>query len=181
MANPIERDLIVRHVRAATHEVFETMLGMEIHEGDPYVQPKVLGAAGGVMSLIGLAGTWTGAGSILCSPLFACRISGHLMMAEYADVNDEVLDAMAEVTNMIIGNFKSLLEPHLGPLGLSIPSVIYGRNFTARTTGEGEWTVIPFTCGEDTLEIRVYLTPAREPTGKTAVVAEAEEMLASRP
>lgn len=180
MANQLERELVVRHVRAATHEVFETMLGMQIEDGEPYVQPKVLGAAGGVMSLIGLAGSWTGAGSILCSPQFACRISGHLLMAEYEDVNDDVLDAMAEVTNMIIGNFKSLLEPHLGPLGLSIPSVIYGRNFTARSTGEGEWTVIPFVCGADTLEIRVYLTQTRE-TCKTAVTAEAEEMLASRP
>ncbi len=180
MANEIEQDLIVRHVRAATHEVFETMLAMQIEDGEPYVQSKVLGADGGVMSLIGLAGTWTGAGSILCSPQFACRISSHLLMAEYGEVNDEVLDAMAEVTNMIIGNFKSLLEPHLGPLGLAIPSVIYGRNFTARSIGEGQWVVIPFVCEKERLEIRVYLTRTRE-TGRAAVTAEAEETLASRP
>src|SRR5512133_1420319 len=125
MRTHIEREVIVGHVRAATEEVFATMLGMEIAGRDPYVQPKVLGAAGGggVMSLIGLAGTWTGAGSILCSPEFACRVASHLFMTEHAEVDDEVLDAVAEVTNMIVGNFKSLLEPHIGPLGLSIPSV----------------------------------------------------------
>ncbi len=33
MANQIDRELVVRHVRAATHEVFETMLGMQIVMG----------------------------------------------------------------------------------------------------------------------------------------------------
>ena len=40
-----------------------------------------------------------------------------------------MLDAVAEVTNMIIGNVKTVLESRLGAMGLSTPTVIYGRNF----------------------------------------------------
>src|SRR3546814_14068538 len=61
-----------------------------------------------------------------------------MMMAEYDAVNDEVLDAMAEVTNMIIGNVKTALEERIGCMGLSIPTVIYGRNFTYRAVGNQE-------------------------------------------
>lgn len=180
MANHIDQELIVNYVCQATREVFTTMLGLEVAAGAATLEKTSLGASDGVMSLIGLAGTWTGGGSILCSPEFACRISSRLFMTEYAEVDHEVLDAVAEVTNMIIGNFKSLLEADLGPLGLSIPSVIYGRNFTARSAG-GAWTVIPFTCGPDKIEVRVCLTPTRTMARPAPVVAEAEETLAARP
>jgi chemotaxis protein CheX len=52
-----------------------------------------------------------------------------MLLAEDSSVSEEVLDAIAEVTNMIIGHVKSSLERHLGPLGLSIPTVVFGRNF----------------------------------------------------
>jgi chemotaxis protein CheX len=76
--------------------------------------------------------------------------------------NEEVLDAMAEVTNMIIGNVKSLIENDYGAMGLSIPTVIYGRNYKARSTGAGEWTVVPFSCGAEVMEIKICLLPGSE-------------------
>ena len=42
-------------------------------------------------------------------------------------MNEEVLDAMAQLTNMIVGSVKVELESKLGPLGLSVPTVVYGR------------------------------------------------------
>lgn len=97
----------------------------------------------GVIALVGLAGKWTGSGRISCSLRFASRLCASLLMAEYGAVNEEVLDAVAEVSNMIIGNVKTTLEDELGPLGLSIPTVIYGRNYQARSSGITEWTVVP--------------------------------------
>ncbi len=154
------REEIVRNITAACQEVFTTMLGVEATPGEPYVQKNVLGSAAGIMSLIGLAGTWTGAGSIICSPECACRLASHLLMTEYESVNHEVLDAVAELTNMIVGSFKTLVEPRTGPLGLSIPSVVYGRNFNFRN-GADEWTVVPFFSDEEQIEIRVCLAPSR--------------------
>lgn len=157
----LSREEIVRNMTAACQEVFATMLALEATPGEPYGQKNVLGSAAGVMSLIGLAGTWTGAGSIICTPECACRLASHLLMTDYKSVDHEVLDAMAELTNMIVGSFKTLVEPRTGPLGLSIPSVVYGRNFTFRN-GSDEWTVIPFSSEEEHMEIRVCLAPSRE-------------------
>lgn len=155
------RDEIVRDISAAAQEVFTTMLGVEATPGEAYVQKDVLGSADGVMSLIGLAGTWTGSGSIICSPECACKLASQLLMTEYQAVNHEVLDAVAELTNMIVGSFKTLIEPRTGPLGLSIPSVVYGRNFTIRN-GTDEWTVIPVRSQDQQMEIRVCLARSRD-------------------
>lgn len=156
----LDRDEIVHNVTAACQEVFTTMLGIEATPGEPYVQKNVLGSAAGIMSLIGLAGTWTGAGSIICSPECACRLASRLLMTEYQSVDHEVLDAVAELTNMIVGSFKTLVESRTGPLGLSIPSVVYGRNFNFRN-GTDEWTVVPFFSDDEQIEIRVCLAPSR--------------------
>jgi chemotaxis protein CheX len=80
-------------------------------------------------------------------------------MAEFEAVNEEVLDAMAELTNMIIGSFKTNIEERLGPMGLSIPTVIYGRNFTTRSLSRNDWTLVPFECEEGGFNIHVCLAP----------------------
>src|SRR5687768_2714161 len=93
---------MVEMVRAASADVFTTMLGIEPSPGEAYVDSNPSPLTNGVVSLIGLAGSWAGTGSISCSASFACQIAGQLMMTEYEAVNDEVLDAVAEITNMII-------------------------------------------------------------------------------
>ena len=50
----------------------------------------------------------------------------------------------------------------LGPMGLSIPTVIYGRNFTTRSVGRSEWTVVPFELDGDSIEIQISLAKRME-------------------
>src|SRR5271165_5588382 len=123
--NPI----IVKSMTQSATEVFSTMLGVEIVCGETTFETGMPDAHEGVISFIGLAGTWAGTGSVSCSPTLACRICAQMLMCEAPAVNEEVLDTVAELTNMIIGTVKTDLEQHLGPLGLSIPTVVYGRNF----------------------------------------------------
>ena len=160
MSTP-NHDELVGMVRDATEDVFTTMLGIEIARNDAYLDTAAAMSSNGVVSFIGLAGPWAGTGSISCTAQCACRISGQLMMSEYQAVDDEVLDAVAEVTNMIIGNVKTKLEERLGPMGLSIPTVIYGRNFSSRTLGKQEWTIVPFLCGDERIEVQLCLAPKK--------------------
>ena len=69
---------------------------------------------------------------------------------------------MGEVCNMILGNVKTMLEEELGPMGLSIPTVIYGRNFTTRSVARSQWSVVPFVCNGERLEVHLCLAPSRE-------------------
>ncbi len=162
MTDTLDQGKIVQAVRAATEEVFTTMLGLEIQAGEPYVETNTPGPSDGVASLVGLAGPWTGTGSIYCSAPFACKICSQFLMTEFHSVDEEVLDAVAELANMIIGNFKNMIEVEVGPLMLSIPTVVFGRNFTTRNLGKHEWTVIPFQCGDERLLVQICMLPNRE-------------------
>jgi len=157
------QSLIVAGMRHATIEVFSTMLGVEL-TSEPDVQVETGGpeANDGVVSLIGLAGPWVGTGSVTCSPEAACRVCSQMLMTDATAVNEEVLDAIAELTNMIIGSVKNDLEPDLGPLCLSIPTVVFGRNFRTRSAGSAEWIVMRFPWDEDQLVVKMCLAQAEK-------------------
>ena len=82
-----------------------------------------------------------------------------MLMTETSAVNEEVLDAVAELTNMIVGSVKTELEQHLGPLGLSIPTVVFGRNFKTKSAGTNEWTVARFHWDGELLLVKLCLAP----------------------
>ena len=57
---------LVEAIRAATQEVFSTMLGVEATVGDVFVEKEEAVPTSGVVSMIGLAGAWVGTGSLSC-------------------------------------------------------------------------------------------------------------------
>jgi chemotaxis protein CheX len=158
----MDQQKIVDTVSRAAKDVFGTMLGLEIEIGEPYDEKTFPPESQKVVALIGLAGQWIGTGVIGCSPEFACRIASMMLMAEYPAVHEDVLDAMAEMANMIFGTVKTELEEELGGLGLSIPTVIFGRNFATRSVGQQAWTVFPLKAGSDEMELKFCLMPNRD-------------------
>jgi chemotaxis protein CheX len=163
----LDQEFVVQAIRAATEEVFATMLGAAIEfdegaKGDP---------ESGMMAMVGLTGHWSGAGTLSCSPALGNRAASDMFMSEpVADpgtINDEVLDAVAELTNMVIGNIKNTLEHHLGPMAISIPSVIYGRNFHFRSLTGKVIASAAFRWNSEPLEVRVVLAPSSDHEGSS--------------
>jgi chemotaxis protein CheX len=151
---------IVAAIKASTQEVLSTMLNMEIDSADILAPQAVATApAAGIISVIGLAGKWAGTGSIACSATFACLMSSKFLMTDFAAVDEEVLDAIAEITNMIIGNVKTIMEDKVGEMGLSTPTVIFGRNFQTRSARTHEWTGVRFKFGEHEMAVQLCLAP----------------------
>jgi chemotaxis protein CheX len=151
--------IIIDSIRNSAANVFSTMLGVELGEGRILGDSAVPEPNDGVVSFIGIAGSWAGTGSLTCSPQLACRICSQLLMTESSAVTEDVLDAVAELTNMIIGSVKTDLESHLGPLGLSIPTVVFGRNFKTRTAGTAEWMNVTFDWEGEELLVKMCLAP----------------------
>ena len=164
---PLSQDELVQAIRGATEEVFSTMLNLEITAGEVFEEKEEAVPSSGVVSLIGLAGSWVGSGSLACSAACAAKIATALLMAPYSAIDEDVLDAVAEVTNMIIGNVKTALEARLGSMGLSTPTVIYGRNFQTRSSGNQKWTVVPFALGEDRMCVQICIAPNDDAGKKT--------------
>jgi chemotaxis protein CheX len=155
-----EKDL-VKALCEATAEVFSTMLGLDVLCGEHYAETNSRGQSDGIIAVIGLAGDWIGTASVCCTAKMGCRMASNMLSAEFTEVDEEVLDAISEIANMIIGCFKTSAEACLGPLGLSIPTVIYGLSFSARSPGKERWVVVPFSCEDDSLKVKVCLTPNR--------------------
>jgi chemotaxis protein CheX len=157
----MEQEQVVTAVRSSTEDVFSTMLSLQVAMGEPRTEISEPGPSDGIIAVIGMAGAWVGTASLCCDVPMACRMSTCMLGMEYTEIGEDVLDAISEIANMIFGNFKTIVESHLGPLGLSIPTVVYGLSFSARTAGKEQWIVVPFTCENNLVEIKICLTPNR--------------------
>jgi chemotaxis protein CheX len=154
------QDHIVQSISQAVEAVFSTMLGASVVPGEITFEHGAPDTQDGVLSFIGIAGSWAGTGCVSCSPVVACRVCTQMLMTEATAVDEDVLDAVAELTNMIIGSVKNDLEVELGPLGLSIPTVVFGRNFRTKSAGHAEWIVRRFGWDADSFEVRMCLAPS---------------------
>lgn len=155
----IEPEVVVNLVRESTRTLFETMMD-EVPEPLPdYRTSTVQDSHESVFCLIGFSGELMGSGSLHCSGSCAKRLASALLMGDYAEVDAEVLDAVAEVTNMIVGNFKTAVEDNYGVIGISTPTVIYGQQYAARNFGASDWIVVPFRYHDSEFDVRISLQP----------------------
>jgi len=147
-------------VRQATEAVFSTMLNLHVSPKDAceQVDPPPLN---GVMAVLGFTGEWVGTGMFYCQEKLACRLSSTMLATQIGEITNEVLDGMGELANVVLGNVKDHLHPVAGELAMSIPTVVYGRNFQTRTTGNRNWLIAAFAVEEDTFEIRLCLAPKK--------------------
>jgi chemotaxis protein CheX len=118
-------------VSQIVEHVFETMMGMEVRACDTPWPP------GGelITAAISLAGTWKGAVIVECGLpeafLFTSRMLG---VDKPTCLNDDVRDALGELANMVGGNLKSVLP---GGVGLSLPTVVWGSDYTMQICRAG--------------------------------------------
>lgn len=148
---------------AAVEEVFSVMLGMSLTAGDPHMGRECQGHTGvahtGVVAVLGFTGAWGGSGEVSCESGLALHIASSMLMANYSSVDEDVLDAIAEVANMIVGNVKTLLEQSLGPMQLSTPAVFFGGDFETRVIGNPNMVLVPFVCPEGSITVQIAVAP----------------------
>jgi chemotaxis protein CheX len=159
VSEPITLPEIGDAIHAAAEEVFSVMLGIDLAPGEPQI-----GQAGqdhsGVVAVLGLTGDWVGSGQISCDSALARRMASSLLMSEYDMIDEEVLDAVGEVANMIIGNVKTSMERTLGPMGLSAPAVFFGGDFETRVVGKPNMVLVPFACAEGMMTVQIAVAPS---------------------
>lgn len=110
-----------------TQNVWESMLGQEIH---PSSAAELLGELTGKRTLTGcvqLAGAWEGTVLLHCSLGLASRLAGVMFSSDPETLGQgEVEDAWGELANMVAGNVKALLPR---PCQLSLPAVVQGLDY----------------------------------------------------
>ncbi len=150
------------HKQAASdvvREVFSTMLRID---AQPLADITPVPADHPVVGCIHFAGPWKGALLLGCGPQQAAAFAAALVGIEAPDeVNDDVRDAIGEITNMIAGNLKSMF-----PSGtqLSAHSVVEGKSFTLKVCGGNEAMQLGFDSDRGPFSITlVRMTESRPP------------------
>jgi chemotaxis protein CheX len=141
-------ETLMRYVQDSTKQVFSTMLDLEIQCGPVRCDTRTSVQSAGIMAMVGMAGAISGSGCLCFSKKFACKLASRFLMTEYNEVGDDVLDAVAELSNMVVGGLKTALEEDSGPMGLSVPTVVYGENYLTRTAAIGDRFVLEFMCDQ---------------------------------
>jgi chemotaxis protein CheX len=105
-------------------EIWASMLGMDLvpHDHASDDAPRTM------TGCVQITGDWAGAVTVRCGTDLAREFAGAMFACEPEDLGeDEVRDALGELTNMTGGSVKSLVpgECHLG-----IPAVAEGLDYT---------------------------------------------------
>ncbi len=144
----LREDEMARFIIDATREVFSTMVGMEIVDCFPLMEP-VTQFNCSITGMVGLAGTYTGMLSIHCPSPLAVKITSNMLGMDVEEVGEDVNDALGEIANMLGGHVKQVLSKGGLDLNLSIPTVISGSTYTIRSLTSDDCVVIPFQCDND--------------------------------
>jgi chemotaxis protein CheX len=138
----------------STIHVLKTMSFITVKVGKPYLKKDEV-ARGDVSGIIGLAGDVKGSISVSFKEACILHIVSNMFGEKMTELNDEVKDAVGEISNMISGQARQKLELIGRNLQAAIPIVIMGRNHSISHITKDKIIAIPFTTdgGEFTIEI----------------------------
>lgn len=127
---------------AGAKEVFETMIFMSL---EPCADAGAAVADEGLLGTITFKGGLEGCVGICCSSACAKSVAANMLgMEPGAELSEsEVCDAIGEVTNMIMGSFKTRIIESVGDVQVSIPSVVRGNSLNTVTLEGQERVCVP--------------------------------------
>jgi len=106
-----------------------------------------------LVGCVQITGAWSGAVSLYCNSTLARACTAAMFGSEPGKVTDEeIRDALGELTNQVGGNIKALME---GACQLSLPSVAEGKEFTFSIPGTHEIQRQYFSCEDSVFMVRV--------------------------
>ena len=138
----------------ATLNVLGTMASTRARAGKPYIKKDKV-ARGDVTGVIGLTGEARGTISVSFSEKSILAIVSNMFGEEIKELNEEINDAVGELSNMISGQARKMLEDLGKTLHGAILSVIMGKNHTLTHMTTSPVIAIPFSTdnGDFTIEV----------------------------
>lgn len=145
---------------SSTREVFQIMLGCTpSRTGLHLKQPGETSPE--VSAVIGISGGAAGTVVVGMSSESACALLEKMIGTQATTVNDEVCDAVGEITNMIVGSAKAQLAKY--QLSISLPNVVTGTGLQLHFPSDVTPMVVEFSTDIGPLMIEVGFTELRCP------------------
>jgi chemotaxis protein CheX len=138
--------------------VLKTMASVNPRAGKPYLKKADTATAfGDVSGIIGLTGVANGSLALSFSENSILKIANNMLGGNYTEINDDVRDAVGEITNMISGDARKRLEAAGFIITAAIPTVVSGKNHQITHVIKGSSLIIPFEIDEGPFVVDVCL------------------------
>jgi chemotaxis protein CheX len=144
-----------------TMDVLKTMARVDPTVGKPYLR-KGNQAKGDVSGIIGMTGSARGSLALSFSEKSILLIVSNMIGEKYMEINDEVRDAVGEITNMISGVARKKLEAQGYNISAAIPTVVSGKDHAILHVLGGPSIIIPFEVGDGAFYVDVCLDETRK-------------------
>lgn len=149
----MSEDELLKHLTRDVEEVFCTMVGMEDLLHLPHNVAPETHFKDCITAMVGFAGVYSGLVSLHAPKKLALAFTSSMLGMEVDELNDDVRDALGEITNMIAGSFKQHISRGGADTKLSTPSIVSGDDYfvnagnnldtlTLRFATEEEWFIV---------------------------------------
>ena len=154
--NLSEQDL-VDTLAKDVQELFSTMVGMDDILHESMQSEPATHFRDSVSAMVGLAGSYSGIVSLHASQKLALAFTSGMLGMEVAEVDDDVRDALGEISNMIAGSVKQCLSSGGADIKLSTPTVVASENYTISSGTPSDTLTFRFAAGEETFLVSAAL------------------------
>ena len=140
----------------ATHEIFSSMIMLDVtakealRRTDPTFHHSISG-------IIGLAGSIKGNLAIHLPSTVATAVTTAFLGMEVEEVGEDVCDAIGELANMLAGAIKTALDPSGSDIKLSMPSTVYGDEYSLDCFDKGISIMVPFALENEVFNVELQL------------------------
>lgn len=131
------------HIQKAMAEIFASMVMMEIDVSETHLDLDAP-LKESITAIIGFSGTSKGLVALHVPKDVALAITSSFLMMEVAELNEDVKDAIGELTNMISGEVKNKLMSNGLSVDLSVPTTIVGDSYDFRCGADTERVITSF-------------------------------------
>ena len=138
----------------STISVVSTMASVQPVAGAPFIKKEAT-VVGDVSAVVGITGEAEGSLCLTFTQECILYIVSKMFGEEKAEIDEEVKDAVGELTNMISGASRRALEGLGHHFQGAIPSVISGHNHEVRHVTKGPILSIPFTTEKGAFTVEV--------------------------
>ncbi len=145
----------INPVIAGLEDAFQTMLDCKIERTGLGLMDNNL-ALHPVSGIIGISGKGVGTIVLSMSESVALKAASTMLMTELKEVDDDVLDAVGELTNMVCGGAKAKLAQF--SLSMSLPNVLCGKECRLHFPQKSHPISIPFKSPWGSLALQIGFT-----------------------
>lgn len=138
----------------AVMNVLTTMAMVSATPGKPYINTART-AECDVTGLIGISGHAEGTMALSLSKGAILNIVTNMIGEEFKELNDDIADAVGELTNMIAGQARQNLSTQGLNFKASTPSVVIGKGIRVAHPASGPILAIPFSTPDGDLVVEI--------------------------